>query len=132
MFENIEPLLNCALQNGLMKHCIDKCIINIFKWWYKKYRDKKLFLSDQILPSITCPRNLVTVSANIWQGIPHIKYNNTSVIAVDNSGHVSILYDPPDGAAITASETLLVTASAVDGSLNTANCSFFARVECKC
>ncbi|CAG5115287.1 unnamed protein product, partial [Candidula unifasciata] len=82
---------------------------------------------DQVPPSITCPRNIVTVSAKSQQGIPQIKYNNTIVTAVDNSGYVNIIYDPPDGAPITTSEIIIVTASAIDGSLNKANCSFFAR-----
>ncbi|XP_005095363.1 uncharacterized protein LOC101864054 [Aplysia californica] len=92
----------------------------------------QVLVVDKVPPSITCPLDLVLLheeKATEGSKYTYISYDGAGVTAHDNSGKVSIHYDPPRGSTVVAAAIMNVTATANDWSGNTAKCSFFAKIQ---
>ena len=88
-------------------------------------------LSDNEQPSVTCPSNLaLTLSGPSYESNFTLS-DVAPASASDNSGKVSLIYDPPELYLTAADhqEVFLVHVTAIDDMGNVANCSYYVMPE---
>ena len=89
---------------------------------------------DKTPPSISCPARLIVTPQDIdteRSEFTYLRYEKAQrdIRASDNSGNVTLIFDPPQGTKVKTSEVIYVTVTAIDPSQNSAKCSFFIKVE---
>ena len=113
---------------------------------YEYYEIWSFNISDVSPPSLSCPRQLVTLTQSASEegkeftsidysplevtGVGEVKQNSRLVVS-DNNGSFTLTYNPPQGTTVRATEVMNATVVATDSSGNTATCQFFVEVQRK-